>query len=75
MKKHDVQPLFLWRDDLRALGIRLSNSTLLRAEAQRRFPQRLRLSCASVCWDYNEIMSWVQARKAERDGWHYADAS
>ena len=67
--------LLLTRADLKSLGIRFSNATLLRLEAAKRFPRRLRLSGASVCWDHDEVMAWVEARKAERAGWHYADAS
>lgn len=70
-----IRRLFLTRADLKILGIWQSNSTLLRLEAAGRFPRRLRLAGASVCWDHDEIMDWVQARKAERAGWQYADAS
>jgi Predicted transcriptional regulator len=70
-----VRRLLLTRADLKALGIWQSNSTLLRLEAAGRFPRRLRLAGASVCWDHDEVMSWIEARKAERAGWHYADAS
>ncbi|WP_306141482.1 AlpA family transcriptional regulator [Roseibium sp. MMSF_3412] len=65
--------LFLRRDDLKALGIWQSNSTLLRLEAAGKFPRRVRLASASVCWDRAEIMAWIDARKAERANWHYAD--
>lgn len=67
------QQILLSRSDLRALGIRFSNSQLLRLEAVRRFPRRLRLSGASVCWDRDEILGWIDARKDERASWHYAD--
>lgn len=67
--------LLLSRADLRALGIWQSNTTLLRKESQQKFPRRIRLAGASVCWDHDEVMAWIEARKAERAGWHYADAS
>jgi predicted DNA-binding transcriptional regulator AlpA len=70
----ESQKILLSRADLQRLGIKLSNSSLLRAEGRGAFPRRLRLSAAKVCWDRDEIMSWLQARKAERAGWHYADA-
>lgn len=70
-----IHKILLSRADLKALGIWQSNSTLLRLEADGRFPRRLRLASASVCWDRDELMAWIEARKAERAAWHYADAS
>lgn len=67
--------LILSRDDIREMGIWQSNATLLRKEAAGRFPRRLRLSAGCVAWDRAEIMAWIEDRKAERAGWHYADAS
>jgi predicted DNA-binding transcriptional regulator AlpA len=69
------QKLLLSRADLRSLGIWQSNSTLLRAEARGKFPRRIRLAGVSVCWDRAEVIDWIDARKAERANWHYADAS
>lgn len=70
-----VQPtVLLSRSDLKSLGITLSNSSLLRAEARGAFPRRLRLSPAKVCWDRAEVAEWLERRKAERANWHYADA-
>lgn len=66
------QKVLLSRSDIKGLGIQLSNSSLLRAEGRGAFPRRLRLSAGKVCWDHGEIMAWVQARKAERAGWHYS---
>ncbi|WP_300012423.1 AlpA family transcriptional regulator [uncultured Roseobacter sp.] len=69
------QPLVLLsRSDLKNLGITLSNSSLLRAEARGAFPRRLRPSPATVCWDRAEVAEWLERRKAERADWHYADA-
>lgn len=65
--------ILLSRANLKALGIKFSNTQLLRLEAAKRFPRRLRLSGASVCWDRDEVMAWIEARKDERAGWHYAD--
>lgn len=67
--------ILLSRDDLKQLGIWQSNSTLIRLEQAGRFPKRIRLSGACVCWDRKEIMDFIQARKAERASWSYADAS
>lgn len=66
--------ILLSRDDLKKLGIWQSNSTLIRLEQAGRFPVRIRLSGACVCWDREEVLSWIEARKAERASWTYADA-
>ena len=68
-----MNKVLLSRADLKALGIWQSNSTLIRLEQAGRFPLRLRLSGACVCWDRDEIMEFIQARKAERASWSYAD--
>lgn len=74
-KEPHVQPtVLLSRSDLKSLGITLSNSSLLRAEARGAFPRRLRLTPAKVCWDSAEVAEWLERRKAERANWHYADA-
>lgn len=65
--------VLLSRADLKNLGIKLSNSSLLRVEARGAFPRRLRLSPATVSWDRAEVEAWIEARKAERASWHYAD--
>lgn len=66
--------VLLSRADLKELGIWQSNSTLIRLEQAGRFPVRIRLSGASVCWAKDEIHDFIEARKAERADWHYADA-
>ena len=65
--------VLLSRNDLKNLGIKLSNSSLLRAEARGAFPRRLRLSAATVCWDRAEVDAWLESRKSERATWHYAE--
>ena len=72
---HGNLKVLLSRGDLKELGIWQSNSTLIRLEQAGRFPKRIRLSGACVCWDRKEIMDFIQARKAERASWSYADAS
>lgn len=66
--------ILLSRDDLKELGIWQSNSTLIRLEQTGRFPQRIRLSGSCVCWDRDEVLEFIEARKAERASWSYADA-
>lgn len=61
--------LLLTRGDLPKLGIRLSNSTLLRLEASGKFPKRVRLGGHSVAWLATEIEAHVEAlAKARRIG-------
>lgn len=67
------QKMLLGRADLKALGIPGTNVTLLRNEQRGRFPRRLRVGGTMVCWDRDEIMQWLEARRAERAHHHYAD--
>ena len=67
--------ILLNREDLKEMGIWQSNSTLIRLERAGRFPKRIRLSGACVCWDRNEVLEFIEARKAERASWSYADAT
>lgn len=72
--KHDFeQQQVLSRADLRLMGIRVSNSTLLRWEAQSRFPRRIRMAGTTVGWISGELSQWLQDRAAERAQHHYAD--
>lgn len=54
-------PLLYDRSDLRRRGIKLSNSTLLRLEAARRFPKRVRIGDHSVAWVAAEIDAHIAA--------------
>jgi predicted DNA-binding transcriptional regulator AlpA len=68
-------PVFIFLEGLRALGIRMSTSTLRRLEVNGRFPKRVRHAAHSICWLLQEVLAWIEARKAERAGWHYGDPS
>jgi predicted DNA-binding transcriptional regulator AlpA len=59
------------RDDLKRLGINVSNTTLLRWEARGRFPRRIRMAGTSVAWFLCEIEDWLSARAEERTRTHY----
>jgi len=65
--------VLLTRADLHCMGIKLSNSSLLRAESRGAFPRRLRISPGTVCWDRAEVDSWLESKKSERATWHYAE--
>jgi len=56
------------------LGIRVSNSTLLRWEAAEKFPRRIRMAGTSVAWLKAEVEAWLEARADERSRHVYADA-
>lgn len=62
------QKILLIRTDLAEMGISYSNSHLLKLEKDGLFPQRIYLSAQKVCWDLNEINSWLEAQRARRGG-------
>lgn len=68
------QPIVLNRNDLKRLGIKVSNSSLLRWEALGRFPRRIRMAGCSVAWLAAEVDEWLAQRASERANHHYADA-
>ena len=57
----------LTRFDLRDLGITYVNVTLLRKEANKTFPRRIRLSSHRVAWRASEIYAYLDAKCRERD--------
>lgn len=56
-----ITKILLTRDDLPRLGIRISNSTMLRLEAAGKFPKRLRIGDHSVAWLASEIHAHIEA--------------
>ncbi|MBW3096241.1 helix-turn-helix transcriptional regulator [Pseudohoeflea coraliihabitans] len=67
------QQIVLNRSDLKRLGIRVSNSSLLRWEHAGRFPRRIRMAGTSVAWLKSEVEAWLGDRAIERADHHYAD--
>lgn len=67
------QQVVLSRNDLKRLGINVSNSTLLRWEHLGRFPRRIRMAGTSVAWLKSEVDEWLSDRAKERSSHHYAD--
>jgi prophage regulatory protein len=65
--------VLLSRNDLKALGINVSNSSLLRWEQLGRFPRRIRMAGTTVAWLKSEIDDWLKARAEERKHHVYAD--
>lgn len=63
----NTNKLLLAREDLPRLGINLSPSTLLRLEADGRFPKRVRIGERSVAWLASEIHAHIEALAAERE--------
>ncbi|WP_263047757.1 helix-turn-helix transcriptional regulator [Roseovarius pelagicus] len=61
------------RNDLKSMGIKVSNVTLLRWEARGRFPRRCRPGGTTVAWFMSEIQAWLAERDAERARTHYAE--
>lgn len=68
------QPRLLTRHDLKRMGVKVSNTSLLRWEALGRFPRRIRMAGTSVAWLATEIDTWLDQRAKERADHHYADA-
>jgi len=60
--------LLFTRQDLRRLGINLSNSTLLRMEASGHFPRRVRLGAHSVAWMADEVAKHIDQLARARSG-------
>lgn len=73
MRLENGQQALANRSDLKRFGIKVSNSTLLRWEADKRFPRRIRMAGTSVAWLMNEIEQWLTDRAEERSSTFYAD--
>jgi prophage regulatory protein len=74
MHSHEpIERFLLTREDLEALGIPVSNTTLLRWEQLGRFPRRARLAGTTVVWFRDEIFKWLEDRAAERAKYVYAE--
>ncbi|AUQ75748.1 helix-turn-helix transcriptional regulator [Phaeobacter piscinae] len=73
MNIEENNPRLATRDDLKRMGIKVSNTTKLRWEAQGRFPRRIRMGGTTVAWFMSEIEDWLTERDAERSRTHYAD--
>jgi predicted DNA-binding transcriptional regulator AlpA len=58
---------FIDRHELHTL-VPLHPSQLARLEAIGEFPLRIRLGRARIAWSLREVVEWMEARKAERDG-------
>ncbi|WP_422372626.1 helix-turn-helix transcriptional regulator [Hoeflea sp.] len=65
--------VLLTRSDLKALGIAVSNSSLLRWELAGRFPRRIRMAGTTVAWLKGEVDDWLNARAEERKRHVYAE--
>lgn len=71
--KAPIEQVLLARADLKALGINVSNITLLRWERLHRFPRRLRPGGTTVAWRKDEILRWIEERSLERHSHVYAE--
>jgi predicted DNA-binding transcriptional regulator AlpA len=73
MRIEDDRKTLAVRDDLKRLGINVSNTTLLRWEARGRFPRRIRMAGTSVAWFVCEVDEWLVERAAERARTRYTE--
>lgn len=67
MTTQTMERILLTRGDLPRLGIKVTNTTLLRMEASGQFPKRLRLSPHSVAWLASEVHLHIQALATARE--------
>lgn len=65
--------IFLTRQDLYDLGIRVSASTLIRWQNAGRFPKACRLGGCSLAWPRAQVMQWCEERIEEAQHFKYAD--
>lgn len=65
--------MLVTREDLKRMGINVSNTTKLRWEAQGRFPRRIRMGGTTVAWLMSEIEDSLAERAEERTRTHYAE--
>lgn len=72
-KKSAVNPVLINREDLEGLGIKVSNSSLLRWERNGRFPRRIRMAGTTVAWLKAEVDNWLSERAEERKHHVYAE--
>lgn len=61
-----IEPVFIDRAGLRALGIPFSNVHLLRLEREGRFPRRLSLGARNTCWVLAEIRAFIADRTSDQ---------
>lgn len=52
------------RDELRTI-VPLSDTTIYHMENKGTFPRRFALTPRCVVWDYDEVIAWLNERKAE----------
>ena len=45
--------------------VQLSNSTIYDLELRGEFPKRFALTPRCVCWDYDEVVQWLEKKKDE----------
>lgn len=60
-----TNPILIDHADLRRLGVKLHNSSLLRLEAQGRWPKRVKVG-AKTHWLAEEVDEFIKGLKAER---------
>ncbi len=73
MKLEDGRKTLATRDDLKRMGINVSNTSLLRWEKQGRFPRRIRMAGSTIAWFVSDLEDWLADRADERTRTHYAE--
>ena len=73
MKIEDGRKTLATRDDLKRMGITVSNQTLLRWESRGRFPRRIKMGGTTCAWLVSELDQWCKDRSEERSRMSYAE--
>ncbi|MGX9356644.1 helix-turn-helix transcriptional regulator [Roseobacteraceae bacterium S113] len=73
MKIEDGRKTLATRDDLKRMGISVSNQTLLRWESRGRFPRRIKMGGTTCAWLVSELDQWCKDRAEERARMSYAE--
>jgi prophage regulatory protein len=63
-----VGKILLSLDDIRDMGIKVSRAQVYKLMAQGAFPRNVKISPFNSAWIYDEVVAWLEARMAERDG-------
>lgn len=73
MTEETLSKTLATRDDLKRMGITVSNQTLLRWESRGRFPRRIKMGGTTCAWLVSELDLWCKDRAEERARTFYAD--
>jgi prophage regulatory protein len=68
-KDHETHDRLIDRDEVSRI-INCSISTISRMEARGIFPRRIHVGPGRIGWSLNEVLDWIEFRKADRTTVH-----